>query len=952
MRILLFLLIQYFSVSAWTQQPAYFLFGEQQFEGVDIYNIIQDNDGDYWFATDDGLYHHDGYSFEKLELDEMKSVSVFNFTKDGLGRIYCNNLNQQVFMIENGECRFIFEILDLGNDVSMEVNANNFLVINSGRNIYVLDSNQRLVSRTNNIDGYLSLLSEPMNGHISAQRSGSNTLFQVNLKGEILVNKLCMTGIQTSFSTLTLTFMKLNKQEYAVDALENKYYRFNPVTLELCQIIPSTPSHKLNSCRFYTIGEEVWIAGSIGGVKRIRREADFFATDNIFYGDQFVSDVFLDMEENVLVSTFDAGVLVLPNLEVDDVIRELKDYNITRIAPSNAGSLIFGTKEGQLLLYKNGVIEILSEKGSKAIEFVYKSSNQPLVFSDNFGFSIINLQSKKSIHPQVGGLKDIAALGGNQYLLAMNIGAIEIEISADASQILSSQTLFSGRTYAIEREKKSNTIYLSSSSGLMYKTSNDSFKEILWQGNPINATCLIEVGECVYASTRKNGILRLQKGKIIEQLLPKMNGETLVAKSIAIHKDYIFANTSLGLAVLNKKGKMLTFLNKASGLSTNKIIDFCVQNNLLWIVHSRGVQKFTLASITAQPRVPNLRLRTIYVNDQALASKSSKHQFSSEERKFRFVLQALSLRHRENIHYHYKLEGLESHWHIQPYASNEITYNALAPGNYRLVIKAENNGAFCKPIYYSFTISEPFYQRWWFNVGCIFVFLFGVYILYRRQLSIQRKKAQQINELNASRLTAIQSQMNPHFIFNSLNSIQDLVLKGDVDNSYTFITKFSNLVRRTLNYSDKDFIPFENEIKLIELYLSLEKLRFKDDLIYEIETNGIDDIFIPPMLIQPFIENALVHGLLHQEGQKRLEIVFSMENELLICTITDNGVGRRKAREIKERQRSSHESFAVNAIKKRFEILEHHFQGKLGFSYVDSETGTRVVLRIPFHQKF
>jgi LytS/YehU family sensor histidine kinase len=194
--------------------------------------------------------------------------------------------------------------------------------------------------------------------------------------------------------------------------------------------------------------------------------------------------------------------------------------------------------------------------------------------------------------------------------------------------------------------------------------------------------------------------------------------------------------------------------------------------------------------------------------------------------------------------------------------------------------------------------------------------------------------------------------MNPHFIFNSLNSIQDLVLKGDMDNSYSSITRFSNLVRRTLNQSDKDFIEFEEEIKTIELYLGFEKLRFKHELEFSLNTNQISEILIPPMLIQPFIENALLHGLLHKEGQKTLRIDFFMKDETLYCVIEDNGIGRENAKKIQERQRSGHESFATKAITKRFDILKHFFKEELGVSYEDSETGTKVTLKIPHRKRF
>ena len=189
-----------------------------------------------------------------------------------------------------------------------------------------------------------------------------------------------------------------------------------------------------------------------------------------------------------------------------------------------------------------------------------------------------------------------------------------------------------------------------------------------------------------------------------------------------------------------------------------------------------------------------------------------------------------------------------------------------------------------------------------------------------------------------------------------MNSIQDLILKGDVEHSYSYITTFSDLVRRTLIYSDKDFIDFEQELKLLQLYLSLEKLRFKKDLDYVIESNGISDIQIPPMLIQPFIENALVHGLLHKTGEKRLHISFTLTDHL-VCVIEDNGIGQNQSRIIKERQRVDHESFSVQAIRKRFEILSDHFKGTLGYKYEDIEkngsaSGTRVILQIPVKHKY
>lgn len=261
-------------------------------------------------------------------------------------------------------------------------------------------------------------------------------------------------------------------------------------------------------------------------------------------------------------------------------------------------------------------------------------------------------------------------------------------------------------------------------------------------------------------------------------------------------------------------------------------------------------------------------------------------------------------------------------------------------------------------------------QRYFlFVIGLIALFtVAGVFILYRQrqlkqaqaitkmELEETRKRLEIEKQYRASELKAIRSQMNPHFIFNALNSIQDLVLKGNIENSYSYITMFSNLVRQTLTYSENEFIEFEQEIKLLELYLSLEKLRFKKDFHFEIVTNDIDDIMLPPFLIQPFLENSLVHGLLHKEGEKKLKITFELHEDL-ICTIEDNGVGRERAKAIQERQRKTHDSFSTKAIQKRFEILSNVFNGNFGYTYQDvyeneQAAGTRIVLVIPVKHQF
>ncbi len=212
------------------------------------------------------------------------------------------------------------------------------------------------------------------------------------------------------------------------------------------------------------------------------------------------------------------------------------------------------------------------------------------------------------------------------------------------------------------------------------------------------------------------------------------------------------------------------------------------------------------------------------------------------------------------------------------------------------------------------------------------------------------------NELAFLQLKSLKSQMNPHFIFNSLNSIQDLILQQNTDSSYDYVVLFSRLVRNTLNYSNKNFIAIDKELEFLEIYLRLEKLRFEDDFTYQIQHTDTEGLSVPSLIVQPFIENALIHGLLHKAGKKKLTIDFTFTDHLL-CTIVDNGIGRKEAKKIQERQGNYHESFALEAIQQRLEILKEQYDTEVGYEVFDlyddqNPAGTKVIIRMPFQKMY
>ncbi len=199
--------------------------------------------------------------------------------------------------------------------------------------------------------------------------------------------------------------------------------------------------------------------------------------------------------------------------------------------------------------------------------------------------------------------------------------------------------------------------------------------------------------------------------------------------------------------------------------------------------------------------------------------------------------------------------------------------------------------------------------------------------------------------------------MNPHFMFNALNSIQDFILLNDKVSANTYLGKFSDLMRMVLDMSNKPDISLSNELKALNLYLQLESIRFEDTLKYKITTSeNLDptEWQLPSMIIQPFVENAIKHGLLHKRQNRELSIMFNRKpdtNILQVC-IEDNGVGRKEAERIKKNRMKQHESFATGATDQRLKLLNMDDRKQIQINYTDLEdeagnaTGTKVEIEI------
>jgi ligand-binding sensor domain-containing protein/putative methionine-R-sulfoxide reductase with GAF domain len=222
-------------------------------------------------------------------------------------------------------------------------------------------------------------------------------------------------------------------------------------------------------------------------------------------------------------------------------------------------------------------------------------------------------------------------------------------------------------------------------------------------------------------------------------------------------------------------------------------------------------------------------------------------------------------------------------------------------------------------------------------------------------LAVKTEELSNINlQLAEAKLTALQAQMNPHFVFNALNSIKRMILDGDNDKASRYLSKFAQMIRMTLNHSRETFVTLAENLDYIKVYLGMEQLRFNESFkwtIHVAEDIDVEDTKIPSLMIQPLVENAIWHGLLHSDREKVLAVSFFKKDEAIVCVIEDNGIGIRNSEKMKEESRTNHRPVGLDNLRNRVKILNEKYDVDCSFviadlSELDSDgVGTRATLQ-------
>jgi LytS/YehU family sensor histidine kinase len=200
-------------------------------------------------------------------------------------------------------------------------------------------------------------------------------------------------------------------------------------------------------------------------------------------------------------------------------------------------------------------------------------------------------------------------------------------------------------------------------------------------------------------------------------------------------------------------------------------------------------------------------------------------------------------------------------------------------------------------------------------------------------------------------LQSLRREMNPHFIFNSLNSVNQFIAQNNELEANKYLTSYSNLMRNMMETSNKDFISLANELEQIKKYLDLEHLRFQDKFVYEIvvhEKLDADAILVPNMLIQPHLENAIWHGLRYRETKGKLKVTFAEDNQLIKVLIEDDGIGVEKSKELKTQNQKVHESRGLNNVEERINLLNDLYHQQISYSISSGADGNGTLVTLYF----
>jgi ligand-binding sensor domain-containing protein len=1006
--ICLFVYLIFTESSLFAQAPSYIHFDVSSgLPSNEIYNLRQDTKGFLWIGTDAGLVRYDGNVFFLLNNPNSRGVSVSGLKEDREGKIWFNNFSGQIFYAK-GDSIYLFQpwekyyksqLADFTID-----NNNDILISNNENYVYRFKNQKNQVVRLVDSINTKKSIAKMMDGQIIIRFLNKEQFYSIDTNNFIKPLPIYdLDGIPINKGKFLDQFQFynsfLNKQTLGIqrrNPYDKKPYLFYYKNAAMYVHPATVILQKLNLYALSVYDDDIGnlFVGTDQGLLWIKKNENGYYLQKYFLKNEAISSIIKSTGGSIWISTLKNGIYQIPNLNIwisGGQEMGLRSEGISHLAIGKRGGIYAASISGEIFKYQkfNQNLAVKFKQGyardiqamefdsvgnslyiSKLITDVYNVKTKQFT-QQNFGSSSKDYFFRKDgvIFSSGGAL--IASVKNNPNLFK-KIVSEEFKLNWDSNLIsqknkYQNAIVFKQRNKGIWYQEKEKLLWVGFVDCLRY-FENHEWKKFYdpTTKEPIVVAHFAELADGTMCIATINQGLYLVKGKKVIEHLTQQNG--LLGnriKRVRTDEDLVWMVLPGAVQSYSISTHKFTKLVIANNTAKEELNDIAILRDTVYLATSNGIQFFPESVETINSELPNILINYFNVDGNNLKIEGEL-LLSHSVNTISISLQGVSIKSSGGFKYQYRLLGSDTNWVSASASQNIVRYASLPSGVYTFQARVLNEDGYVSKTTASvgFKIDEQWWKKWWVLIIASLILVSGIYFYFLNRISyLKKKNVEEIEKVRAreeirnSQLSALKAQMNPHFIFNVLNSIQEIILLNDKRLANNYLGKFADLMRITLDQSSKIAISLDDEIRSLKLYLELEGLRFEENFAYEIKMVDMlytFNILIPAMLIQPYVENAIKHGLMHIQGEKKLELSFSLFNDnTLLCVITDNGIGRRRSSEINRMREKKHTSFATGATQRRLELLNQGREQTITVSFVDlvdsngQDSGTKVLLYIP-----
>lgn len=735
-------------------------------------------------------------------------------------------------------------------------------------------------------------------------------------------------------------FLKIHKENGTIDAVQNNYKNI------IGKNISDRSKFRLNYPKISARSDTLCYAEDKDGTHWILTRNGVFKDNSIYFKSIPISSLTENTNGSLWFTTLNKGLLYVPSLKIKTLailpenkklFRELKsldNYMIGYFAEDYLNALFY--QNDTTYFFSRFDDELSIKKGLKKFR-AYNDNSIP------FDHDII-----KGRLPLSNG--DYFTKNPNSTIVSIQNNKIKIKLLIK----ISVQDGF---------EDYNSKLWLATNDGLYFvdlKAKNFSLDKYILNSK-IDKSRLVNIHpekKGMWITSLSDG-LYFKKDSIIKIQHPKLEGKTFET-SFKENDSTLWIGTNTGLLKIkynlnsgNPKVVKVSNFTQQDGLSGNQINHVIKFNEYLYVATNNGICYFQSNDLKKKNLKPKLYIDEFLVNGEFSSFSNLKKDLKYNQNNLKISFTGISndKPSKPGFFYRYKLN--KEDW---KYTNNRsVEYHLLSPNNYTFTVQCQNSsGLWSEVSQLDFSIAPHFTNRLSFKIALLCIILLIMVLIIQNRISASKEKLKTNILLKESELATLRNQMNPHFVFNSLNTLQDFIFEGDVEKANKYIGDFANLMRKSLEFSKLDKITLQEEILFIENYLQLEKKRFEDKFDFSIQTN-VDlskyNVFVIPLLIQPLVENAVKHAFKKLENKVGLiRLTYNKINEDYIqIEVQDNGSGYDPRQE--QKRTSNHQSMGIQIIKQRIELLNQKSQNndyKLIFKKLDE--GTKVTLKLPIYK--